>query len=94
MMKRPKTYVKNTPWTKWRWQKAWGEYQAVGGKLITDWFQRKGSKPGPETNGGKDVQEEINLRQDSEAKGDEMLDSEAEGTQVMSQLYHMHDGSP
>ena len=101
MTKRPKMYVKNAPRTKRRWRKAQGEYQAAGGKLITNWFQRKGSRPGPKTNGGEDVREEINPRRDSEAEGDEMLDSEAEGTQsrisgtqVMSQLHHMHDGSP
>ena len=50
--RRPRVYMKNAPRTKWRWQKARKEYQAAGGKFITDWFQRKGTSP-PETEGAE-----------------------------------------
>jgi len=43
--RRPKTYTKNAPRTKRRRRKAREEYQAAGGKLITDWFQRKEACP-------------------------------------------------
>ena len=41
VMKRRKTYTKNAPRTKRRWRKTREEYQAAGGKLITNWFKRK-----------------------------------------------------
>ena len=43
--KRPKMYTKNAARTMRRWRKARNEYQAVGGKLITDWFRRKEAGP-------------------------------------------------
>ena len=41
VIKRQKTYTKNAPRTKRRWRKTREEYQAAGGKLITDWFKRR-----------------------------------------------------
>ena len=41
MTKRRKVYTKNAPRTKRRWRRAQDEYQAAGGKLITNWFERK-----------------------------------------------------
>ena len=43
--KRQKVYNKNAPRTKRRWRKARKEYQAAGGKLITNWFKRKDANP-------------------------------------------------